>query len=494
MKKQLLGKGAWIAAAAMTMLAFISCSSPADSGSSGENRVLTFTVSGAETEIAETNSRITIFYPAGTVITGLAPVITVSDKATVSPASLAPQDFTEPVVYTVTAESGATRTYTARAVALPADLSAAVSEAEDVKSGIVTASSAGDVPEGTEWVSQAALDALNGMIAKAESVAEKADATDAEKAEAIRELAKAIVDFENAKQTGTKTGTEAADKTALSAAVAGANDAKGGVVVNTAAEYVPVGTRWVTQAAMDALNGAIGTAETVSTNANATQAQVDAAVSPLTTATTAFNEAKQDGTFVAVTSISFTEVSANGTSGFPVSLAGAAVEPNNATNKTIVWTVKTADAGAVSGNSFTPATSVAAGSQVELRATIADVSAPGTAYSAVHTITVNAPGTTTPEVGFGDDTSIRLLGNGSSLLSRDTPVDVSLNAAYYVSLVGSYIDIFWYLNGSEQTVKDNRIYLDTLTAKTIKLAVIATKDGKVEGSGTYTFVIGQPGN
>jgi hypothetical protein len=1047
MKKQLAGKGVWIAVATITMLALISCSSPANSDSSDENRILTFTVSGAETEIEEASSRITIFYPAGTGITSLAPTITVSGKATVSPASLAPRDFTEPVGYTVTAENGATRTYTAMAVALPADLNTALSEAGDVKSGIVTASSAAEVPAGTEWVPQEALDALNAAVAQAESVATRPDATDAEKAEATRDLAKAIADFENAKQTGTRTGTgtanktalsaaiaaanaaktgvvvntdaanvaagttwvtqtaldalntaigaaetvstnaeatqeqadgatsdltaattvftnakqtgtktetgaanktalsaaiaeanaaktgvvvntdaanvaagttwvtqavldalnaaigaaetvsanaeatqvqadgaasdltaatatfanakqagtkteteaanktalsaaiaaanaaktgivvntdaanvpagttwvtqavldalnaaittaegvsenaeatqaqvdgaasdltaaaatfanakqagtktetEAADKTALSAAIAAANAAKTGVVVNTdaanvpagdtwvtqialnalnaaiataegvsenaeatqaqvdaaagdlttatttfnnakqtgtkagpaedktalsaaitaanaaktdivvntdaanvaegttwvtqavldalnaaigaaetvsanaeatqaqvdaatsdltaatgtfnnakqagtkpgpaedktaltaaiaaanaaktdvvvntdaanvlvgtawvtqavldalntaigAAETVsanaeatqaqadaatsalttatgtfnnakqagtkpgpaedktalgaaiaaanaaksgvavntvavnvPVGTAWVTQAVLDALNAAIGAAETVSANAEATQAQADAATSALTEATGTFNDAKQDGTFVAVTNINFTGVAVNGTSGYPVSLAGAAAEPGNATNKTIVWTVKTADAGVIAAGSFTPAISVAPGSQVQLTATVANGSAPGADYSIDHTITVNAPGTTTSGVDFGDDTSIKLLGNGNSLLSRDTTVNVSLNATYYVSLVGSYTDIVWYLNGTEQTVTENRIYLNTSTAKTIKLVVMATKDGKGEGSGTYTFVIAQP--
>lgn len=51
--------------------------------------------------------------PSGTDISKLAPTVTVSDKATVSPASGVVQDFTKPVIYTVTSEDGTTQAYTA---------------------------------------------------------------------------------------------------------------------------------------------------------------------------------------------------------------------------------------------------------------------------------------------------------------------------------------------------------------------------------------------
>ena len=50
--------------------------------------------------------------PSGTDLTKLAPTITVSDKATVSPASGVVQDFSKPIVYTVTSEDGAIQAYT----------------------------------------------------------------------------------------------------------------------------------------------------------------------------------------------------------------------------------------------------------------------------------------------------------------------------------------------------------------------------------------------
>ena len=51
--------------------------------------------------------------PSGTDVTNLVPVISVSDKATVNPASGMPQDFTQPVPYTVTAEDGSQAVYSA---------------------------------------------------------------------------------------------------------------------------------------------------------------------------------------------------------------------------------------------------------------------------------------------------------------------------------------------------------------------------------------------
>lgn len=51
--------------------------------------------------------------PWGTDLTTLVPVITISDKATISPASGTIVDFTNPVVFTVTAEDGSEAKYTA---------------------------------------------------------------------------------------------------------------------------------------------------------------------------------------------------------------------------------------------------------------------------------------------------------------------------------------------------------------------------------------------
>jgi hypothetical protein len=86
------------------------------------------------------------------------------------------------------------------------------------------------------------------------------------------------------------------NKTTLTAAISAANSAKAGVVVDTAAANVPNGAKWVTQTVQDALNAAIKTAEGVSADNAATQAQVDGAAAALNAAITVFNDAKQDGT------------------------------------------------------------------------------------------------------------------------------------------------------------------------------------------------------
>ena len=71
-----------------------------------------FSINGVAGNINEANHTIAVTLPYETDITRLAPAITVSDKAAVSPASGAARDFTSPVTYTVTAENETTQTYT----------------------------------------------------------------------------------------------------------------------------------------------------------------------------------------------------------------------------------------------------------------------------------------------------------------------------------------------------------------------------------------------
>ena len=71
-----------------------------------------FSLPPAAGVINEIEKTITVDLPLGTDISSLAPIINVSQKATVSPASEVPQNFTEPMIYTVTAEDGSTAKYT----------------------------------------------------------------------------------------------------------------------------------------------------------------------------------------------------------------------------------------------------------------------------------------------------------------------------------------------------------------------------------------------
>jgi len=80
--------------------------------------IISFTVGDKPWDVAGTN--VTASYPKGTNVGNLAPVIVVSDKATVNPKSGVAQDFSndKAVTYTVTAENGKNKTYTARATVL----------------------------------------------------------------------------------------------------------------------------------------------------------------------------------------------------------------------------------------------------------------------------------------------------------------------------------------------------------------------------------------
>jgi endo-1,4-beta-xylanase len=185
-----------------------------------------------------------------------------------------------------------------------------------------------------------------------------------------------------------------------------------------------------------------------------------------------------------------------GTMGHEVDLSGASVEPSDATNKTIEWTIKSAGTTGVTGIADKKFTPTAEGTLV-LTATIADGSAVGTPFTDDYTITIYKLGEFKPEFGFGEDTSILLRGSaaGQELLSKDTAIEIAKDSVYYVSLItgggGSYSDVVWYLNSTKQTIggSGSLIYLDTSAARTIKLAVIAKRGGLVEGSGLYTFKI-----
>jgi len=68
--------------------------------------------SAASGQIDEKNRTITITVPYGTNVTKLVPAITIPDKTEITPKSGQTQNFSEPVVYTVTAYDGTTREYT----------------------------------------------------------------------------------------------------------------------------------------------------------------------------------------------------------------------------------------------------------------------------------------------------------------------------------------------------------------------------------------------
>lgn len=79
---------------------------------SAEKEMLSFQfVDPQVTAVIGLDGRVEVEVPFGTDITNLVPLIAVSDKATISPASGQPVDFTNPVVYTITAEDGSKASY-----------------------------------------------------------------------------------------------------------------------------------------------------------------------------------------------------------------------------------------------------------------------------------------------------------------------------------------------------------------------------------------------
>jgi hypothetical protein len=278
---------------AITALALAGCPGTETPGSSGAKRILSFTVTvgeeAVEGAINETAHTITLALPEGAGVTALTPVITVSEKATVSPASGAVQDFTDPVIYTVTAEDATTQAYTVTAVVvLPLDQ--AVEAAEAALEAVMVSTDGSDVPAGTPWVSAEVKAALEAALATAEEWLADAEATEEEKDEAAAALAAAFAAFNEAKGTGTK---PLADKTALNKAITDAKAAKTGIQADTSAANVPEGAFWVLNTVSDAFDAAISAAETVAKNAGATQAETDEAKKALDAAVKTFTEAKQ---------------------------------------------------------------------------------------------------------------------------------------------------------------------------------------------------------
>jgi hypothetical protein len=104
----------WILSA---LLAFgFACSK--EEYASSEKEILSFCIgdfkSNADGKIEESSKTVTLQAIVGVDITNLSPILTISDKAKISPASGVAQDFTNPVTYTVTAEDGSKQAYTVK--------------------------------------------------------------------------------------------------------------------------------------------------------------------------------------------------------------------------------------------------------------------------------------------------------------------------------------------------------------------------------------------
>lgn len=99
--------------AATVILGAFSCSGNDDEIiKSSEKKILEFSIEAIDATINEPEKKIEITLPASSDVKKLKPSIKTSSKSTISPSSNSEVDFTNPVIYTVTAEDGSTQTYT----------------------------------------------------------------------------------------------------------------------------------------------------------------------------------------------------------------------------------------------------------------------------------------------------------------------------------------------------------------------------------------------
>jgi hypothetical protein len=158
----------------------------------------------------------------------------------------------------------------------------------------VSSNNGTDVPSANKWVPEAIWNALDTALTNAQGQVDKANATQADVDKAKSALNTALANFNRSKQAGTYTSPSASgtDKSALIAAIIVAGSAKDGVTTSADGLTVPGGSVWVPGAAMTVFDGAIQTAETVKNNGSVGQAAVNAAVTALLNAVSAFNAAK----------------------------------------------------------------------------------------------------------------------------------------------------------------------------------------------------------
>ena len=104
---------------AVVLTCFVSCDvidEPFIVGEDEAKDIIQFKVDTIVGVIDKNQHTVTLDFPAGTDVSHLTPTIVVSIYAKVSPASGEAQDFTNPVIYTVTAYDGSTVDYQVTAV------------------------------------------------------------------------------------------------------------------------------------------------------------------------------------------------------------------------------------------------------------------------------------------------------------------------------------------------------------------------------------------
>jgi hypothetical protein len=177
---------------------------------------------------------------------------------------------------------------------------------------------------------------------------------------------------------------------------------------------------------------------------------------------------------------------------YTVDLNIARVNPANATNKTIVWTVENAGAGVASISGDKRLVLTEAGT-LELRAVIVNGDENAGVlgnYTKVFSFTVDNA-SAGGGVAFEEDAFIKLYANGGAdPLPEGGTFTVVKDTEYYIGIDAGagYTNIVWRLNGKVSTVDGGKLYLDTKIAGTVVVTVEAEKDGNVD-DGACVFII-----
>ncbi len=119
--KKLIKNALTLLAVVLLMTACDVMEEPFIEGAEDEKMILNFQVNDVVGVVDEEAKTVRLDFPEGTDVSHLTPTILISTYATITPASGVPQDFTEPVRYTVTAMNGTTAQYQVEAVVHDAD-------------------------------------------------------------------------------------------------------------------------------------------------------------------------------------------------------------------------------------------------------------------------------------------------------------------------------------------------------------------------------------
>lgn len=394
--------------------------------------------------------------------------------------------FTMPakaVTVTVTAELKTVEPVEADKTALTAALTAAEAAAKDV----AVSTDGKDVAPASKWVTAADKEVLDAAIAAAQAVAEKADATQDEVDAAVAALNDAVKTFEAAKKDGAKEDEPApveVDKTALTAALTAAADAKKDVTVNEGNESeVDNGVKFVNKASMDALDAAIAAAQAVADKADATQAEVDKAAADLKAAAETFTKAVKTGTRTGKPVDETYTVSFDVTEGFEDAVkaaleAGEGVTANEDGTYTVVKgtsvTVKLdydADLYEVTAD----ATTFTVTGDVTVKVTVKLVEQPDEPTDETYTVTLDTVGSVTATL------------NGADITSEGNVYTVKVDTV--VTLVLTYDEDLYTVSVNAEGVTVSAGNTFTMPAKNVTITVTATEIETPDEPETYTVTL-----